>query len=228
MLTGVLFVLELALMAVLLWVASSKRRFSHYPAVKTAASIGFLVLALAARFAGGPKTGFGLWALLFAGLCFCAAGDILLGFANLHGGPHGPLFRFGGLCFGAAHLIFCIRFLFGTSLTLLDAAAVVLGAGAVAVLEKTGKVRLKKQKALGVVYGGLVTFMCVKALDWWAVSKTATAMLCGVGSILFWLSDVALIFLYFGTHMGGRRQLRTMNLSLYYAGVVLLALSGGL
>ena len=93
-------VLSLALLALLLRIAYSRRHFHLYPAAKTAASLGFVATALACHAQSGVNSGY--FALLMVCLLACLAGDVLLGVANLHAGFFSRFFLAGTVAFMAA------------------------------------------------------------------------------------------------------------------------------
>lgn len=221
-------VLELILVGVLLKVAATKHWFCYYAKAKTAASAGFLLVAAAALWQKRalPMQGSGL---LVAALLLCAAGDVLLGLANLKDGPHGKFFKLGAAGFGLAHLFFCALFCVQNPFSIWDLAAAAAGGTACWYLSHTKRIRLKKLKPIGIGYGALVTLMTEKAIANFVIAPTATAGLLAVGSVLFWLSDLVLVFMYFGTHHEDHKhKMRFANLSFYYLGVLLMAISPAL
>ena len=81
---------------------------------------------------------------------------------------------------------------------------------------------------MAYLYSLLVSLMVVKALQagfFARADKSALlpAALMAAGAVLFWVSDLILVFMYFGKIR--HKRLRYWNLSTYYMGVFLLALS---
>lgn len=224
----VLILCYLLQLALLLQVAGSKKLFHWYPWAKTLTSVLFLALGVACWLTGEKTLTRQDFALLFAALAACALGDVLLGAANLKGGVHGTLFRFGVAVFGVAHLLFCAVYLGKTGLRLTDLLAAVAALVILTAARKKGWVRLKSMLVPGYLYAALVAVMCANAVSlpflW---QPGLTAVLLAWGSVLFFISDAILLFLYFGTRLaiGQRRWARQANLLFYYLGTMLLALA---
>ena len=96
----------LVLLARLLQIAGSPRRFHRYTAAKTVTSIGFLVVALLAQLIGRGGMGGHFWILF--GDAAVRGGGFSARLANNGHGIHSRTFLRGLLCFGAAHVVFCI------------------------------------------------------------------------------------------------------------------------
>lgn len=225
----ILVLVYLILLGQLLFVGGSRRFFKYYPASKTAASAGFLVLAPAAWFAGQSNVPAAAFAVCMAALLLCAAGDILLGFANLRGGSQGSLFKLGVVAFGLAHLVFCALYYTESRFYLLDLLPPLLCVAITFFFEKCKLLRLRRMRIPALCYSFLVGLMVTKAVGLTACDGLYDQrhLLLAVGSVLFIISDIILVFMYFGTHLTDRRRhiLRFFNLSTYYIGVLLIALS---
>lgn len=207
----------------LLWVAHKKRGL--YAAAKGLCSAIFLACALLA-WVGGARGDRAAFALLLGALTLCAFGDVLLGLANKNATRVSKKpFLLGALSFSLAHVVFCVLYFARQSF---HWAHLVLPLCLVAVLwalERRDAVRLKKMRAMAYVYTFLVGLMAAGAagfglgaapLGWLGLFLVA-------GAALFLVSDVILLFLYFGTHR--KKWHRTANLLTYYCGVFLLALA---
>ncbi|MEG0804187.1 MAG: lysoplasmalogenase family protein [Pygmaiobacter sp.] len=217
------------LLGILITVGGSKRLFHHYPAAKTAASLGFLVLALAAFIGGGRTMPLSEFLVLFAALVLCAGGDILLGFANVCGGAHGRCFQAGVAVFGAAHLVFCVLYYTQSPFFWADGIVPLCALLATVQLERAGLLRLKKMRLPALCYSVLVGLMCSKAVSLVLVMGHTDphCVLLALGSVLFMISDVVLVFMYFGPKLQDRHRhlARFWNLTAYYLGVLLIALA---
>ena len=78
-------------------------------------------------------------------------------------------------------------------------------------------------KIFGVVYIGAIVLLNCVAIGNLIVSPSAFNAVFAAGAILFLLSDIVLILNTFGKET--KQSLRVTNISLYYAGQILIALS---
>lgn len=225
----ILVLIYLALLLQLLYVGSSRRFFHYYPISKTCASAGFLALAPIVWYAGQSNVSAAAFAVCMVALVLCATGDILLGFANLRGGSQGSIFKLGVVAFGLAHLVFCALYYTESRFYPLDLLPPLLCVVITFFLEKYKLLRLRKMRIPALCYSFLVGLMVTKAvgLTVWDGFYDHRHLLLAVGSVLFIVSDIILVFMYFGTQLTDRRRhiLRFFNLSTYYIGVLLIALS---
>lgn len=213
----ILVPLYLASLAALLWVAKRNRRL--YAAAKGLCSLLFLVAATAAAAFGraGAEA-----AAMLAALVLCAFGDVLLGVANLNAEKVSKKPFMGGVaCFTLAHCAFCLFFVLigGFSWYVLPLPLVLLGV--LWLLERRGAIRLKKIRPVGYLYSFLVGLMASMALT--RPAPLPGQALMGAGALLFFISDVVLLFLYFGTRR--RPWYRPANLLSFYSGIFLMATS---
>ena len=81
----------------------------------------------------------------------------------------------------------------------------------------------KAFKIFGVVYIGAIVLLNCVAIGNLIVSPSAFTAVFSAGAILFLLSDIVLILNTFGKET--KQSLRVTNISLYYAGQILIALS---
>ena len=81
----------------------------------------------------------------------------------------------------------------------------------------------KAFKIFGVVYIGAIVLLNCVAIGNLIVSPSAFNAVFAAGAILFLLSDIVLILNTFGKET--KQSLRVTNISLYYAGQILIALS---
>ncbi|MDL2252619.1 lysoplasmalogenase [Ruminococcaceae bacterium OttesenSCG-928-I18] len=210
-------------LCVLLWVARKMRR--RYPVAKGVLSAGF-VLGSVLAYLTGQRGEFLLYLLLLGALVFCASGDILLGIANKsHSKVRAKPFVAGSLCFLLAHLFFCTLFFTEAAFRPLDLIFPAVLVALLFYLSKKGKIRLKKMWPLGYSYTALVGLMASKAVicGFRVGILSGLGLFTAVGAVLFLVSDVILLFLYFGVKR--LHWLRTGNLITYYSGIALIGLS---
>lgn len=180
-----------------------------------------LLAALSRAGEGGPSPSAGYFFGLLACLALCAAGDVLLGLANVHAGFFSRFFLAGAVCFTLAHAGFCL--VFGLAAGWHPAEfllpLVLVGAAALAARDKK-RFRLKRMAVPALLYSFFVGLMCAQS----AVYALRTGVwLAAAGGVLFLLSDCVLLFLYF--YYQKRRAFRALNLITYYLGMLCLALT---
>jgi uncharacterized membrane protein YhhN len=185
-----------------------------------------LVILIAALAFTRPNVDATYSALVLAGLLLSLAGDVLLIF------PSSRAFTFGLVAFLCAHLAYIAAFVhvqtayaLGSNrpAEVISAAVLALVAGAVfGLLRPT----LGKMKAPVVLYMLVISVMVHRALATALVYPTASPfpMLIVAGALLFYASDAILAIDRF--KLGGAMPRgHLLNLSTYYAGQLLIALS---
>ena len=192
-------------------------------AFKGAASALFVLLGFACMSASMDAR-FAL--LVVIGLIFGAIGDVLLNLRALAGSAGQKVFMAGIAAFLTGHLLY-IAALLSRGADALWIGVPVCAALSVALLpffilkriEVTGKL-----KTFGIVYVALVFLMAGCAAGLLILKPFNTGhLLFTIGAALFALSDVILIFHLFGRKK--HRAFRALNLSAYYIGQILIALS---
>lgn len=210
-----------AALAALLWVAKKSR--SLYAAAKGVCS-GLFVLGGIAAFYWGSGTATAQFVFMMLGLVFCALGDILLGVANRKATHVSKKpFLAGAGCFSLAHVLFCVFFYCRAPFHWYDVLFPLVCLGAIRLMEAKDWIRLKSMRPVGYLYTFLVGLMAAKAVEGAAYGPVAGNWVLAIGASLFFLSDLILLFLYFGTKRV--RLLRGANLVTYYIGVYMMALS---
>lgn len=196
-----------------------EHREKYVPAVilKGLASLGFVLLGISCS-KGGSFAG-----QIVAGLIFGMAGDILLNLRFVFEKAGKKIFLVGIFVFLIGHVLYLVALLGRAKLWYVP---VLIGAALAFVLLKWifSKVTVGKAfKIFGIFYVGAVAMMAAAAV-WNLVTFGGTdALLFAAGGILFLVSDLILIF---NTFAGTTKfSLRVANLSLYYMGQILIAVS---
>ncbi|MEG2931384.1 MAG: lysoplasmalogenase family protein, partial [Ruthenibacterium sp.] len=201
--------LYLVLLCTLLVVAYRPTLFHRYYAhVKSAVSLGFLLLCVLAALTRGNAA---LLLLMLPGLLLCFAGDVALGLANTHKAAFRRFFLSGVAAVALAHAAFVAAFAllspvrnFWQWWMLLPPAALVGGA---VICCHNGAFRLKKLRVPVIVYAACVGAMCAAALRLgFAAGLRSQGIWFAGGALLFVLSDCILLFLYF--YVKPRKMLR--------------------
>lgn len=162
--------------------------------------------------------------LVVKGLFLGALGDILLNLRFVFN-KHGQMFFLAGIAaFLAGHIIYlCSLIMLSKNILVCVIVGAVLAAILLTIIFKSFEVKLAF-KIFGVLYIGAVCLMAVfavvNAIDF---GFSTFSLVYAIGAVLFLVSDVVLIFNTFGPQQ--KFSLRITNLSLYYIGQLLIALS---
>ena len=161
----------------------------------------------------------------FLGLLFGMIGDILLNLRFVFPKQGQKIFLAGILAFLIGHIIYLLALLPQARHVWVWPCAIagaLLAAALLAYIFKTMEVK-KAFKIFGVFYLGAVFIMTAIAIGIAVFTPSKRALIYALGAILFTASDVVLIF---NTFSGTTKfSLRITNLSLYYAGQMLIACS---
>lgn len=206
----------LCLAAVFLWQESKK---NYVPAVilKGLASFCFVLLGFLLK--NGSRTA----NLIAAGLLLGCVADMLLNLRYVFEKKGQLVFLVGILVFLSGHVLYLAAILSGAQHWL---PCVLVGVALTALLMWWIFRRITAKKAFkifGVVYlGAIMLLNCVAVGNLIAAPSPFTALF-AAGSALFLVSDIVLILNTFGKET--RQSLRVTNISLYYLGQLLIALS---
>lgn len=158
------------------------------------------------------------------GLFFGMLGDILLNMRFIFGEEKGQkFFLIGIVAFLIGHILYLAALTpLATHAMICVAIGLALELALLIYIFSTMKVKLVF-KIFGVFYLGAVIIMSVMAVDAAIVVKDVRSIECAVGAVLFMLSDIILIFNTFGG--SSKFSARIANLSLYYIGQMMIAIS---
>ena len=196
-----------------------ENRKEYIPAVilKGLASACFVILGF--LLSDGSKTA----QLITAGLLVGAIADVLLNLRMVFPEKGQPVFLLGILVFLSGHILYLAAVIRGAAYWWI---CVISGAILTALLmtwifrQITAK---KAFKVFGVVYIGAIVLLNCVAIGNLIASPSAFNAVFAAGAVLFLLSDIVLILNTFGKET--KQSLRVTNISLYYAGQILIALS---
>lgn len=189
-----------------------------YGKEKAASSVGFVALAAAAALTGNRPQAF--WQLLPA-LLLCLAGDLLLALYNRSRRPR--LFLEGLACFLAGHFLFIWGLCRVQPLGWPVAVAALAGGAGVWALSRLPVLEIGSFLPWTILYGAAVSALVGKAVQLAAGPGEAWCFWVLGGAVLFWVSDLLILFLYFWP--GKHPRIHRANLLAYYIGMALLALS---
>lgn len=197
-----------------------KKLEKFHLAGKTANSLAFVAIAFA--FAGSMSTA--LFPFAAAGLILCMVGDILLAATPQQAGSN--WFFAGVFVFMIAHLVFALGFARLDAFTVYDFIFPVAFVLLVFALSKLPSIDMGSILPVILVYCFLVGLLASKAVSLYLALAVPEALPMMWGAILFCLSDLVLLFVYFSSKEVG--LLKFLNLLAYYGGTLLLAISAGL
>ena len=214
--TYALIPLCLCLAAVFLWQESKK---NYVPAVilKGLASACFVLMGL--LLAGDAR----MARLILVGLLLGCIADVLLNLRFVFEKKGQLIFLVGIAVFLSGHILYLIAILQGAKHWWIP---LIVGAVLTALLMIWIFKRITAKKAFkifGVVYIGAIMLLNCVAVGNLIAAPSAFTALFAAGSLLFLISDIVLILNTFGKET--RQSLRVTNISLYYVGQLLIALS---
>ena len=163
--------------------------------------------------------------LIVSGLLLGCIADVLLNLRFVFEKKGKIIFLVGILVFLSGHIVYLCAILPYTKNVLL---CVVAGVVLTALLMKWIFTKITAQKAFkifGIVYIGAIVLFNVVAFSNMLTSPSTFAYYIFFGAVLFLISDIVLILNTFGSE--SKFSLRITNLSLYYIGQILIALSIG-
>ena len=214
--TYLLVPLCLCLAAVFL-LQESKKRYVPAVVLKGLASACFVILGFLLS-GGSPMA-----KLITAGLLLGCIADVLLNLRMVFPKKGQLIFLVGIVVFLSGHILYLIAILKGAAPLWI---CVIIGVVLTALLMKWIFDRITAKKAFkifGIVYIGAIMLLNCVAIGNLIVSPSAFTAVFAAGAVLFLLSDIVLILNTFGKET--QQGLRVMNISLYYLGQLLIALS---
>ena len=159
------------------------------------------------------------WILPALALCFL--GDFFIGlFRKNHKSRH---FMLGLIFFLAAHLGFSLFLLIlNPGIDLFNVGLPLAAGAAFLLLERLCGLKMRKLRWPAFFYALLLTFFMVNAVKFALDQRSAGAMWIGAGAVLFFASDVSIIFLYFHTFQLAEQKtaVHIFNLATYYLGIL--------
>lgn len=185
---------------------------------KALCSLCFVAVAAVCAALGSRPEAF--WRLLPALLC-CVVGDVVLALYNHLRRP--GLFLAGLVAFLAGHILFvwglCRLQPMGWPVPL----AAVLGAGGAAALSGMPGMRTGRMRPWVVLYAAFVSALLGKGLQLAFGMGQPWCFLVLAGAVLFWISDLLILFLYF--YPSKHPAVHVANLLTYYYAIFLIAIS---
>lgn len=190
---------------------------------KFMASFGFLSVAIVG-YCTNPHNTYYFCLVCFA-LFFGFFGDVLLGIKEVAPTFRGKLIPLGTFYFLIGHIFFLSAFI---SISGFNLIALLVGvAGFVFALVMIKVLKMKADNKLWIImsiYYGALAYKIAASLVFLLADPRPAWWLAFIGSVLFFISDTCLAFLYF-TPVKRKNVLVTAELSTYYPAQILLAMS---
>lgn len=204
---------------------TAKKRGENYIKVKMSLSILF-VLTSVATYLLGSRNDSKRFTFLFLALLFCLIGDFFLGKVDFDIFSNTKCFKYGVVSFSIAHIFFSVMFYLFIGFELTNFILPIILMFVVHFLEKFDLIEVRELKFIITIYAAIIGIMATMAIKvaLYGNLQSTYGMLTKIGAILFLLSDLILAFLYFGK-MKNKEKLRVFNLSTYYLGCYILALT---
>ena len=193
---------------------SLSRRF--YVPLKVVCSASFLVILWINQFFSEK-----LW-LMFWALLACFVGDLLMGLYNIFMRKQAIMLAIIAFMLGHVGLLnYMVRTTDKTSS--LVYIAPVVACVLMVIVKKLCHLHMGSLFVPCIIYCYFVTTMTLKAIECGAEGNPLIAL----AGILFWLSDVTILFLYFYHFRGikNKRIVHYVNLATYYAAILLFIFS---
>lgn len=188
--------------------------------LKAVCSLCFVALGAISAITGikGPVAAYD--GLMLAGLGLSLVGDMLLGWSLER-----RTFLFGLVAFLIGHVLYSAAFTLANGFAAWDLLIIAVIVGGCIAAYKVLDLDLGKMKTPVLVYLLIISFMLTKALSslYLGGITGAALWLVVIGAILFFISDALLALVKFQRKPA--RAFRAINLTCYYLGQVLLALS---
>ncbi len=214
-----LFVLVIlcAVLARFFLVAESREEYVKAVILKGLASLCFVVIGLISN-PGNQVSN-----LIVAGLVIGSIADVMLNLRMVFKEKGQLIFLVGILVFLSGHIMYLAAVLPLCSYKL---ACIVIGLVLTALLMVWIFRRITAKpafKIFGVVYIGAIMLLNCVAIGNMIAAQSQFNIVFAIGAVLFLVSDIVLILNTFGSDF--RQSLRNTNISLYYAGQLLIAFS---
>ena len=206
-----------AILAGVFLYAESRKQYVTAVALKGVASLCFVILGITSSPGGHTAR------MIVLGLIFGFVADILLNLRMVFQEKGQLIFLVGILVFLTGHIFYLAAV---APLAQKPIVCIILGVILTVLLmiwifkQITAKMAFK---VFGVVYIGAIMLLNCFAISNLITDPSAFTGIFAVGAVLFLISDIVLILNTFGGEF--KQKLRNVNISLYYAGQILIALS---
>lgn len=208
---GAILIVYAFLFACLMLCSYQKKYSKYYLLTKTLTSFVFLVVAIWIMVEKGHHV---IWML---GIIGCFLGDVLLGVREQKSDER--FFLPGLIAFVLGHCMFVVVLSQQIPFGVKDLIFPIISMLVVSVLVKIEGVDTRKMDVALYVYAFIISLMVSKGVEFMLMD--AHYLLLGIGSVLFFISDAILFFIYF--YNKRIKILKFLNLFTYYLAVLAMA-----
>lgn len=203
-----LYYIYFILLIILLLSALIPKLYDHYIIFKTLTSICFMIITIINIYISNTPHRY----LLLFPILFCMIGDIFLAIYN----RYNKCFKLGLISFLIAHCYFVYNMCQILPFKLINIIFPIIMVILVYILNNKQIINLKEKSTYCLIYAFFVSLLLSKAFDIYLNHFNIQAYLLLIGSILFFISDFILLFMYFKKRT---KILHLLNLLTYYLAI---------
>lgn len=203
-----LYYIYFILLIILLLSALIPKLYDHYIIFKTLTSICFMIITIINIYISNTPHRY----LLLFPILFCMIGDIFLAIYN----RYNKCFKLGLISFLIAHCYFVYNMCQILPFKLINIIFPIIMVIFVYILNNKQIINLKEKSTYCLIYAFFVSLLLSKAFDIYLNHFNIQAYLLLIGSILFFISDFILLFMYFKKRT---KILHLLNLLTYYLAI---------
>ena len=215
---AVIFIIYSIPLGMLLYTLINNRYRNYFLYLKTICSFCFLCLSFYCAYKGNNLL---FYKYIFPAFFFCFLGDIIFGIFNKS--KRKRYFLLGTIIFLIGHIVFLAAFYRLQSFSIYELFFPIVAVSLIAFLVKKKKMQLGKLLPFAYIYGFFVAMLFSKSTYMFIEMKSLSMLLLNMGSFLFMISDLLILFLYF--YRKRRWATHGFNIVTYYYGIFLMVLS---
>lgn len=191
---------------------------NKYVLSKTLNSLGFILVSIICGIIGNNIN---LLKVFLPGFVFCFIGDFVLGLYN--NTKEQKYFLVGLFSFLLGHIAFILAYTKIQDFMIIDIVFPIIAIVITYLLSNLKNMHCNKMTPLVCVYSFFVSLLFSKSIHILLIFKTTQFIFLAVGSSLFLISDILILFLYF--YQKHSPAVAILNLATYYYGIFFIALS---
>ena len=203
-----LYYIYFILLIILLLSTLIPKLYDHYIIFKTLTSICFMIITFINIYISNAPHRY----LILFPILFCMIGDIFLAIYN----RYNKCFKLGLISFLIAHCYFVYNMCQILPFKLINIIFPIIMVILVYILNNKQIINLKEKSTYCLIYAFFVSLLLSKAFDIYLNHFNIQAYLLLIGSILFFISDFILLFMYFKKRT---KILHLLNLLTYYLAI---------
>ena len=208
-----LYYIYFILLIILLLSTLIPKLYDHYIIFKTLTSICFMIITIINIYISNAPHRY----LLLFPILFCMIGDIFLAIYN----RYNKCFKLGLISFLIAHCYFVYNMCQILPFKLINIIFPIIMVIFVYILNNKQIINLKEKSTYCLIYAFFVSLLLSKAFDIYLNHFNIQAYLLLIGSILFFISEFILLFMYFKKRT---KILHLLNLLTYYLAIYIFTI----